>query len=64
MINHQDIKYLSLLQLRHSLSVVPQFGFLYNASIKDNLDPENKNTQEEIEQLFTKIGFKFRGINE
>ncbi|KAM3143931.1 hypothetical protein pb186bvf_003982 [Paramecium bursaria] len=63
-INNQDIKQISLLELRQQMSVVPQFGFLYNASIKDNLDPENKCTQEEIEQLFTKIGFKFRGISE
>lgn len=31
------------------MSVVPQFGFLYNASVKENLDPLNTVAKEEIE---------------
>jgi ATP-binding cassette subfamily C (CFTR/MRP) protein 1 len=46
------------------MSVVPQFGFLFNGTLKENLDPNNEHTKEEIEQLFSKTGFKIRGISE
>jgi len=31
------------------MSVVPQFGFLFNGTLKENLDPKNEHTREEIE---------------
>jgi ABC-type multidrug transport system fused ATPase/permease subunit len=37
---------MSLKELRKYLSVIPQFGFLYNASLKDNLDPDDKFSEE------------------
>ncbi|CAD8191671.1 unnamed protein product [Paramecium octaurelia] len=62
-INGMDSSKLTLRELRSQLSVVPQFGFLYNASVKDNLDPQNKTTKEAIEKLFIDTGFQLRGIN-
>lgn len=46
------------------MSVVPQFGFLYNASVKENLDPLNLSSLEEIKCLFKNTGFKLRGISD
>ncbi|CAD8118388.1 unnamed protein product [Paramecium sonneborni] len=62
-INGMDTSKLTLRELRSQLSVVPQFGFLYNASVKDNLDPQNKTNKETIEKLFIDTGFQLRGIN-
>ncbi|CAD8124167.1 unnamed protein product [Paramecium sonneborni] len=62
-INGMDTSNLTLRELRSQLSVVPQFGFLYNSSVKDNLDPQNKTTKEAIEKLFIETGFQLRGIN-
>ena len=44
------------------MSVVPQFGFLYNATVKDNLDPLGNVSKGEIENLFRETGFNLRGI--
>jgi hypothetical protein len=30
------------------MKIIPQFGFLYRASLKDNLDPENKYEEDYI----------------
>lgn len=32
---------LSITQIRQKMSIIPQFGFLFEASLKDNLDPNS-----------------------
>ena len=31
--------------------IIPQFGFLYNASLKDNLDPEDLLSNESVQEI-------------
>lgn len=31
----------SLKDLRRRISIIPQFGFLFNASLQENIDPEH-----------------------
>ena len=52
---------ISLKDTRQQMSVVPQFGFLYKASIKDNLDPLGTLNPEKIQELFTRTGFSIKG---
>jgi len=35
-----NIAHYSLRQLREQMSIIPQFGFLYNETLLHNLDPE------------------------
>lgn len=39
--NGTDITQMSLQQLRSRMSIIPQFGFLFKSSLKENLDPGN-----------------------
>ena len=44
-IKSKEIRSYSLSELRGGMNIIPQFGFLYNASLKDNLDPSNTYTK-------------------
>ncbi|KAL4483243.1 hypothetical protein ABPG74_019269 [Tetrahymena malaccensis] len=46
----KKIESYSLKQLRSQMSVIPQFGFIYNATLKDNIDPEDKIPNKEIQK--------------
>ncbi|KAL4490448.1 hypothetical protein ABPG72_002658 [Tetrahymena utriculariae] len=50
----KKIQSYSLKQLRSQMSVIPQFGFIYNATLKDNIDPEGKISNEEIKKKLVK----------
>ncbi|EGR29740.1 hypothetical protein IMG5_149230 [Ichthyophthirius multifiliis] len=49
-IENKNIKLFSLKDLRQKMSIIPQFGFLYNNTLKDNLDPSGSLLKEEIQQ--------------
>lgn len=55
---------MNLKDVRMSMSIVPQFGFLYNATLRENIDPQHLLTDQEIENSFNQTGFKIRGIME
>ncbi|KAL4483223.1 hypothetical protein ABPG74_019249 [Tetrahymena malaccensis] len=59
----KNIKSYSLRDLRSKMSIIPQFGFLYNASLKDNLDPEGKIPRELMQQKINEINLKIRENN-
>lgn len=46
---------MSLKELRSSISIIPQFGFLYRASLKDNIDPENKLTDLKLDSIISEF---------
>jgi hypothetical protein len=43
------------------MSVVPQFGFLYKASLRENLDPTGEVSDASMKSLFSKTGFTIKG---
>ena len=55
-IKQKEIRSISLRQLRSQMSIIPQFGFLYNASLKDNLDPSNDLTNESVQKIIQESG--------
>ena len=61
-IDDEDIKNIQLEYLRDKLSIVAQDPFLIESTVRDNIDPLNKYTDEEILNimddfgLFTKLG--------
>lgn len=55
---------MKLKDVRQMMSIVPQFGFLYNATLRENIDPQHNLTDAEIEQAFNRTGFRIRGIME
>eukprot|EP01016_Furgasonia_blochmanni_P040985 TRINITY_DN5274_c0_g1_i15.p1 TRINITY_DN5274_c0_g1~~TRINITY_DN5274_c0_g1_i15.p1 ORF type:complete len:561 (+),score=74.00 TRINITY_DN5274_c0_g1_i15:325-2007(+) len=59
----KNIAHLSLSELRSSMAVIPQFGFLFNSSLKDNLDPSGTKSDDEIRRIINESGFKLRGVN-
>ncbi|KAM3144194.1 hypothetical protein pb186bvf_003656 [Paramecium bursaria] len=63
-IQGQDIQKLDLHQVRNMMSIVPQFGFLYNATLKENIDPLNLIPSKQIEEIFNQTGFRIKGIIE
>lgn len=63
-----DISTLPLSELRKEICIVPQDPFLYEASLRENLDPYNKFTNQDIEKVLKEINFfdieKKNGKNE
>ena len=51
---------LSLRELRSQMSIIPQFGFLFNATLRENIDPEGNLTREEIVREIGRSGLRIR----
>jgi ABC-type multidrug transport system fused ATPase/permease subunit len=52
-----DISTISLKKLRRSISIVPQEPFLLEGTLKDNLDPLNMYTEQEIMNVLKQVKF-------
>ena len=62
LIDDEDIKNIKLEYLRDKLSIVPQDPFLIESTVRDNIDPLNKYTDEEILEVMDDFGiFKKMG---
>ena len=62
LIDDEDIKNVNLEYLRDKLSIVPQDPFLIESTVRDNIDPLNKYTDEEILEVMDDFGiFKKMG---
>jgi ATP-binding cassette subfamily C (CFTR/MRP) protein 1 len=53
-----DISKVDLHTLRNKITVVPQDPVLFNGTLRYNLDPENKFTDEAIESLLNQAGLQ------
>ena len=51
-----DISTVGLADLRNRITVVPQEAILFRGSLRFNLDPENKNEDQEIIRLINEAG--------
>ncbi|KAL4463783.1 hypothetical protein ABPG72_012401 [Tetrahymena utriculariae] len=56
----KNIQSFCLKDLRQQISIIPQFGFLYNASLQDNLDPEGTIRRQVIRQKVEETNLKIR----
>ena len=56
LIDDEDIKNVNLEYLRDKLSIVPQDPFLIESTVRDNIDPLNKYTDEEILEVMDDFG--------
>ncbi|KAL4497792.1 hypothetical protein ABPG72_000547 [Tetrahymena utriculariae] len=54
-IDNTDILNISLKELRKKMAIIPQFGFLFNATLRDNIDPINEISDEEIQRCTQSI---------
>lgn len=54
-IDGQDISKVGLHQLRSKISVIPQTPFLFNASLRYNLDPFQIYTDEQVQQALREV---------
>eukprot|EP01016_Furgasonia_blochmanni_P015941 TRINITY_DN1896_c0_g1_i9.p1 TRINITY_DN1896_c0_g1~~TRINITY_DN1896_c0_g1_i9.p1 ORF type:complete len:232 (-),score=41.79 TRINITY_DN1896_c0_g1_i9:131-826(-) len=62
-VSGRNIAHLSLTELRRSMSIIPQFGFLFESTLRDNLDPSQRKSDDQIRDLIDRSGFKIRGVN-
>ena len=46
------------------MKVIPQFGFLYRASLKDNLDPSGQYSRQELSRILVSTGLRIRATEE
>lgn len=46
----------SLKDLRSQISVIPQFGFIFRSSLRDNLDPHGSVPEEHISHIMESLG--------
>ncbi|KAL4495504.1 hypothetical protein ABPG72_020245 [Tetrahymena utriculariae] len=54
-LNSQNSNKMTLQQLREQLSIIPQYGFLFNSSMQENLDPQMKKDKEEMINIFQRF---------
>ncbi|KAL4440934.1 hypothetical protein ABPG74_009347 [Tetrahymena malaccensis] len=59
-INNKDIENMSLKELRLSMSVIPQFGFIYNSTLRNNIDPLQEIEDQEIYNLLQSLSDEFQ----
>ena len=52
-----DISQIGLTKLRSNITIIPQDPTLMEGSLKFNIDPLNKHTEKEIEDIMREIGF-------
>lgn len=55
LINGIDIKSVNSSKLRQSLAVIPQESILFSGSLKENLDPEGKYSDDQIKKVMQSI---------
>eukprot|EP01017_Pseudomicrothorax_dubius_P041631 TRINITY_DN6676_c0_g3_i6.p1 TRINITY_DN6676_c0_g3~~TRINITY_DN6676_c0_g3_i6.p1 ORF type:complete len:461 (+),score=99.06 TRINITY_DN6676_c0_g3_i6:151-1533(+) len=63
-LNGQDAKDLPLDLLRQTMAVIPQFGFVFKGTIRDNLDPKQETTNTRIQDVFKSTKLRLRGMQE
>ncbi|KAL4497793.1 hypothetical protein ABPG72_000548 [Tetrahymena utriculariae] len=54
-IDNIDIQNMSLKELRKKMAILPQFGFLYNATLRDNIDPIYQIPDKEIQRCIQTV---------
>ncbi len=59
LIDGEDISHISLAQLRRNLTIIPQDPFIFNGTLKYNVDPLEIYSESEIEACLKMIGYKF-----
>ena len=55
-IDNIDIKDVNLDYLRHNICIIPQDTFLFEGTVKENIDPENKNNDNDIINILNEFG--------
>eukprot|EP01017_Pseudomicrothorax_dubius_P005232 TRINITY_DN11272_c0_g1_i1.p1 TRINITY_DN11272_c0_g1~~TRINITY_DN11272_c0_g1_i1.p1 ORF type:complete len:572 (-),score=58.93 TRINITY_DN11272_c0_g1_i1:262-1977(-) len=63
LLNGTPINTMSLANLRKQISIIPQLGFLFKGTLRENLDPNNEVDDATILQMVQKIGLSIRAIN-
>ncbi|KAL4483231.1 hypothetical protein ABPG74_019257 [Tetrahymena malaccensis] len=63
-LNGKNIQNQSLRQIRSQMSIIPQFGFVYNASLIDNIDPERKIAREVIQKKVNETNLRITKNNQ
>jgi ATP-binding cassette subfamily C (CFTR/MRP) protein 1 len=54
---------MSIKELRSKISIVPQFGFLFNASVRENLNPDLSMSEQDLLAIFEKHELSIRNLS-
>ncbi|KAL4482051.1 hypothetical protein ABPG73_000575 [Tetrahymena malaccensis] len=63
-IENKNTKLLSINELRSKLSIIPQFGFVYEGTLLNNLDPLNQIQKEDISKILSQSQLTIKGQNQ
>jgi len=55
LIDDQDVRSVGLHDLRKQISVIPQDPFIFPATVKQNLDPFNEYTEEDLWSALSEV---------
>ena len=55
-----DTRFIGLQKLRSSITIVPQDSVLFSGTVQFNLDPWNKETEEELATTLSKLGLSLQ----
>jgi len=53
-INNTNIRTVSLRELRSKISVIPQEPFIFEGTLRDNIDPSSQYSDEEVNEVINK----------
>ena len=60
LISGEDITHIPLTQLRKEMCIVPQEPFLFDGTLRSNMDPKGHYTDEEIKKALDKVHFNWK----
>ncbi|EAS02577.3 ABC transporter C family protein (macronuclear) [Tetrahymena thermophila SB210] len=58
----KNIKVMTLQDLRQQMAIIPQFGFLFKSTLRDNLDPSGKLNDTQIQCKIANSGISLESI--
>eukprot|EP01017_Pseudomicrothorax_dubius_P036350 TRINITY_DN519_c0_g1_i5.p1 TRINITY_DN519_c0_g1~~TRINITY_DN519_c0_g1_i5.p1 ORF type:complete len:676 (-),score=130.61 TRINITY_DN519_c0_g1_i5:71-2098(-) len=60
LLNGKQIDSMSLIDLRKQMSIIPQLGFLFKGTLRENLDPRGELDEAKIKEVIQSVGLNLK----